>query len=138
MIGVRFSKQFAEKVLDAIQSGKSIPPPDPGWTGDHMLTLAGILYAAIFSQGPLAHRMAGIDSSVFKKMHPERREAIEESFNRDIHAGIEFVSQLALQVADGNYDQNCEAEVKAIVHEEEGEMNAVPVKGFKGHEDLSD
>jgi hypothetical protein len=53
MIGVHFNKRYVQEVLQAIQSGQPIPPPDgPGWTGNAMLTLSGVLYAAVFSQGP--------------------------------------------------------------------------------------
>jgi hypothetical protein len=135
MIAVHFSKQFAQQVLDAIKSGKPIPLPEGRWTGNNMLTLAGILYAAVFSQDPHAYQIAGIDSATLKKMHTEKREAVEESFRRDIHNGIEFLSLLTFRVADGQYDQSFEAEVKAIIFEEDGKKQVRPGKGFKGHKD---
>src|SRR5262245_39386361 len=134
MIAVHFSKEYAQKALDAIQHGKPLPlPPGGRWTGNDLLTLAGILYAAVFSQGPHAHRAAGITPAMLAKMHPERQEATAETFHRDIHVGIEFLSMLTFRVIDESYDDECDPMVQAVVYEEAGgRKTVIPVKGLKG------
>jgi hypothetical protein len=138
MIAVLFNKAFAESVLDAIQKGTPIPvPPGPGWTGNDMLTLAGILYAAVFSQGPHAYQAAGLPASAMAKLHGEHREAVEEDLKRDIHDAIEFINDLASQVIDGEYDANYRPELAAVLGRTADGGNVVmPAKGFKGHKDL--
>jgi hypothetical protein len=137
MIAVHFSKKHAEAVLDAIKNGKPLPAPEGGWTGGAMLSVAGMLYAAVFSQGPQAHPAAGITAAMEKVMHKEKQEAIEKTFHRDIHDGIEFLSQLTFLVIDRKYDEQCSPEVAAIVYEtENGDKRAKPAKGFKGHKDI--
>jgi hypothetical protein len=137
MIAVHFNKDFASQVLDALNTGKPIPAPAAGWTGNDMLTLAGLLYAGVFSQGPHAYQAAGLAASAMNKLHSERREAVQEDFGRDIHDGIEFLSQLAFKVIDGKYDAQCEPELAAIVYTNgDGKKSLIPAKGFKGHKDL--
>jgi hypothetical protein len=139
MIAVHFSKDYAQAVLDAIQTGKPIPPPPgPGWTGNAMLTLAGILYAAVFSQGPHQHQLAGISQAQREAMPGERREAVEETFHRDVHDGIEFLSFVTFHLIGGEWEQRYSGpEVKAVVAETaDGKKTVKPAKGFKGHKDL--
>jgi hypothetical protein len=137
VIGIRFNKEFAQKALDAIQNRKPIPlPEEAGWTGRGMLTLAGILYAAVFSQGPHVHQVAGIDEATRRKWPAERQEAVEDTLTRDIHNGIEFLSMLTYKVIDGDYDGSFEPEVAAILYEkDDGGKTVIPAKGFKGYPD---
>jgi hypothetical protein len=132
MIGIHFSKRFAEQVIDALNNGKPIVPPDGKWTGNHMLALAGMLYAGVFSQGPHTHQLAGITQEMRERLPQEHREAIEETFTQDIHDGIEFVGTLFFKVKDNQYDQVCEPDVQALVYSEQGEKKVIPAKGFKG------
>jgi hypothetical protein len=142
MIVVHFNKQFAETFLDAISTGKPIPAPADGWTGQHMLTLAGMLYAAVFSQGPHAlQATSGGDRerlnkalAKLKSLHPEKLEAVEEEFNEDIHDGIEFLSHLLCAVKDGEYDKGFEPEATGIVYRrEKGQRTLHTVQGFRKH-----
>jgi hypothetical protein len=137
MISVHFSKDFARQALDAIQNGKPIPLPEgTGWTGRGMLTLAGVLYAAIFSQGPHTHQVAGIDEATRRKWPAEKQEAVEATLRRDIHDGIEFLGMLAFKVADGEYDSDFAPEAAAIIYEkEDGGTAVIPAKGFKAYPD---
>jgi hypothetical protein len=132
MIAVHFSKAFAEHFLDAVQKGQPIAPPDAGWTGNHMLTLAGMLYAAVFSQGPHAFQVTKGGQNKLMTLPEEHREAVEETFKQDIHDAIEFLSNLAFQVFDGQYDELCEADVSGVVYRGgHGRKSFRPVKGFK-------
>jgi hypothetical protein len=137
MIGIWFNKEFAQKALDAIHNGKPIPlPEEAGWTGRGMLTLAGILYAVVFSQGPHAHQVAGIDEATRRKWPAERQEAIEDTQTRDIHNGIEYLSKLAFEVMKGEYDGSFGPEVLAILNEnDDGKTEVIPGKGFKDYPD---
>jgi hypothetical protein len=120
MMAAYFNRDFAKSVLDAIGAGKPLPVPPDQWTGNNMLTVAGILYAAVYA-----------DRLKLKKLHPERREAVEETFHQDIHSGIEFLGSLSFAVINGTYEH--EPEVKFIVYEQEdGQKVVLPLQGFKG------
>jgi hypothetical protein len=138
MITIHFDKAYAQAVLDAIQTGKPIPPPPgAGWTSNAMLTLAGVLYAGVFSQGPHQHQVAGVTAAMKESWPAERQEAVEETFQRDIHDGIEFLSNLAFRVIDGEYDQEWAPSVRAILYETaDGQKTVIPARGFKGHKDI--
>ena len=64
------------------------------------------------------------------------RVKVEETFRQDIHDGIEFLSNLAFQVADGDFDKSFGPQVKCVVYTEDGTKRVQPAKGFKGHKDL--
>ena len=132
MHAVQFNKTFGQNVLDAIKNGTAIPAPAEGWTGNHMLMLAGMMYAAVFSQGPYKQQILGLSAEKLESMHPEHREAINETLERVIHDGIELVSTFAFRLIDGRYDAECEPELQAVVYQEaKGGKAMVPVKGFK-------
>jgi hypothetical protein len=137
MIAIHFDKGYAQAALTAIQAGQPIPPPGgPGWTGRAMLTLAGVLYATLYCQGPHAHQLTGVDEAKTRAMLPGQ-EADEDTFDRDIHDGIEFISHLTFQVLDGKYDEQFGPEIEAVVYEKEsGKRAVIPAKGFKGHKDI--
>ena len=137
MIAIHFDKGYAQAALVALQAGRPIPPPGNfGWTGRAMLTLAGLLYAALYSQGPHAHQLTGLDEAKTRAMLAGH-EPGEGSFARDIHDGIEFLSHLTLQVLDGKYDERFGPEIEAVVYEKaSGKRGVIPAKGFKGHKDL--
>jgi hypothetical protein len=132
MIGVHFSKAYAETVIDALRTGKPIPPNDPnGWTRNDQLMLAGLLYAGIFSQGPRGAQAKGILAEQLAKAHPEYREATEETFVQEIHDGIEFIGMLAFKVMDGEYDADHHPECEAVIFRKDGEQTFFPASGFK-------
>src|SRR5262249_23106036 len=106
------------------------------WTGNRMLALCGILYAGVFSQGPHGYQLKGEVAAKIKAMHPEKREAVEETFNLDLHNAIEFISHLTFKVIDNEYEQELGREIMAALYEEEGKKKVRPVKGFKGAPDL--
>jgi hypothetical protein len=135
MIAIHFDKDYAQTALVALQAGRPIPPPGgPGWTGRAMLTLAGVLYAALFSQGPHAHQLTGVDEAKRRAMGLEEE---GDTFARDIHDGIEFLSHLTLEVLDGKYDEQFGPEIEALVYEKaSGKRGVIPAKGFRGHKDL--
>lgn len=131
MHAVHFDKAYAQQVLDAIQGGRPIPVPPDNWTGNRMLTLAGILYTAVWSQGPHSQQVLGPAGAKLAQMHPEHREASQEALTQDIKDAIEFVSVLTFKVIDGVYDKHCEPNVKAIVFRDEGKPSVLPAEGFK-------
>jgi hypothetical protein len=135
MIAIHFDKGYAQAVLCALQAGRPIPPPGGfGWTGRAMLTLAGLLYATVHSQGPHAHQLTGTGEARRRAMGLE---ADEDTFGRDIHDAIEFISHLTLQVIDGEYDEQFGTEIEAVVYEKaSGKRGVIPAKGFKGHKDI--
>jgi hypothetical protein len=137
MIAIHFDKGYAQAVLNALQAGEPIPPPGAaGWTGRALLTLAGVLYATVYSRGPHAHQLTGVDEPTARVMLGEHG-ADEDTFDRDIHDGIEFISHLTLQVLDGKYDERFGPEIEAVVYEKaSGKRGVIPAKGFRGHRDI--
>lgn len=131
MIGVHFNKSFAETVVEAMKNGKPIAPPSGDWTGNEMLTLAGMLVAGVFSQGPHTYQLAGITQEMREKLPNERQEAVEQTFGRDIHDAIKYLSTLMFAVIDGEYDQRYEETVEAIVYHNDDETRVMPARGFK-------
>jgi hypothetical protein len=137
MIAIHFDKGYAQAVLNAVEAGEPIPPPDgTGWTGRALLTLAGMLYATVYSRGPHAHQLTGVDEAKARAMFGGN-EADEDNFDRDLHDGIEFLSHLTFQVLDGKYDAQFGPEIEAVVYEKvSGKRGVIPAKGFKGHRDI--
>jgi hypothetical protein len=137
MIAIHFDKGYAQAALGALQAGQPLPPPEgTGWTGRAMLTLAGVLYAAVHSQGPHAHQLTGMDEAKRRALLAGH-EADEGTFARDIHDGIEFISHLTFQVLGGKYDEQFGPEIEAVVYEKaSGKRAVIPAKGFKGHKDI--
>lgn len=135
MIAIHFDKGYAQAALCALQAGRPIPPPGgPGWTGRAMLTLAGLLCAAVHAKGPHAHQLTGVDEATRKALGLEEE---GDTFGRDVHDGIEFLSHLTLEVLDGRYDEQFGPEVEAVVYEKaSGKRGVIPAKGFKGHKDI--
>lgn len=131
MHAVRFNKQYAEAVLDAIQTGKPIPVQPGGWAGNNLLAAAGVIYAALYSQGPHRRQALGLPASL-DDTHPETREAVQDTFRRELHAAIDFAGLLTFDVIDRRYDAKFEADVAAVVSAPEpGVKKLVPVSGFK-------
>lgn len=136
MIVVHFNKEFAKTVIDALNNGQPITPPGGKWTGNNMLTLAGMLFASVYSQGPHSYQPQGIPEEIIKKMPLERQEAIDETFTKEIHEGIEFLSTMMFHVLDGNYDKEFNKEVKAIVYSDGSSGKILPAKGFKNAKNM--
>jgi hypothetical protein len=93
-----------------------------------MHALAGMLYAAVFSQGPHTYEAAGLDASAFNALPPEHREATQDTLHQDIHDGIEFVSSLSFNLWFGDGDIPPIVHV-AVYRNEDGEMIARIVGG---------
>lgn len=127
MIPVWFDKALAESFIDAVQTGK---PIHCEWSGRNMLTLAGVMFATVFSQGPALYQMPGMPK--VNDLHNERQEAIEEDLTADIHAAIEFLSHVTFKVIDGEYDEEFEPQMSALlIRKEDGGGTVRPVKGWK-------
>jgi hypothetical protein len=122
---IRFDKDAAERRLEALNSGRPIPPPPGGWTGLDILALAGVCHFAATSHGPVR---SGDPPGA---PPPEDREAREDTFSRDLRVAIEFHSQLAMRVADGQYDEHFEPIVEALVSERHGQRRVQKDRGFR-------
>jgi hypothetical protein len=136
MIGVHFDKARAEQVIKAIKTGKPISAPLGGWSQNDMLALAGMLYAAVFSHGPHAQQVAGITPAMMREQHPEKRQAVEETFHTDIHDAVDFIAKLTFKVMDGEFDDDFDPQVKAgILRNPDGGKAVRFVEGYKGQDD---
>jgi hypothetical protein len=132
MIAVHFSKDLGARFLHAVQTGQPIFPPPEGWTPNHLLTLAGMLVAAIDSLGPQAYPSTIARPDKLERRTPENPEPSEQMWRTDIGLGAEFISKLGGHVLKGDYDKKFEANVEALVYTEAGgDKRFQPVKGFK-------
>jgi hypothetical protein len=125
---IRFDEKTARRWLAALKSGGPIAAPAWGWSGLDILMLAGVCHFAAMSQGPIR---PGDGPGDWKALPPEHREAREDTFFRDLRLAIEFHSQLARLVEDGEFDQAFEPRVEALVYERDGEFCVQPHRGFK-------
>jgi hypothetical protein len=93
MIAVHFEKQLVEQVLDAVKNAK---PIHCDWNGRNMMSVAGTLLFALYTQGPHRDRLPGIQK--VNELPGEHREAVEEDFEQDLHDALQFVGGLAMAV----------------------------------------
>jgi hypothetical protein len=128
---LHFNRAGAQQFLDAVKNGKPFTPPSGQWNGNDMLTLAGMLFAAVFSQGPHRHQAAGLTEEEVKKIAFERQEATNETLEKDIQDATGFISMLTFKVIDDEYDQSYEAEVSGIVYRDGNRKHFLPLKGVK-------
>ena len=92
-----------------------------------MLTLAGVCFFGIVSQGPLLFPGSDLSS-----LTVERREFIEEQFSNDIRTAIEFYGHVAMNLQDEGYDMYFEDEVAGgIEYRDDGPPGVFAARGFK-------
>lgn len=116
MYRFEFDRQRAEEIIAAIQGGKAKPVPAGGWSVPDMLHVAGTLYCAIWSRGPMTTDLERLDH-----MSAEYREAAEETLTKDVLGAIEVCGQLAMMVCDKSYDDQWQPYLEALLfHEAEG------------------
>ena len=97
-----------------------------------MLSLAGACFFGALSQGPSSFGLRQIRT----ELHPELREAVEETFDHDLHAAIGLYGHLTMLVADSRFDDGYAPHVVALVSQEgDLKQSLVPVKGVKGFPD---
>ena len=125
-VGINFNKAKAEQFLAALATGQPFTPTGSTWTLDDMLALAGVCHFGAMSHGPV--RLSDRDLS---QMHPERREAGDETFLADLLSAVAFYSELTMQVKDRRYDEAFEPELRAIVFNGEDGPSVTPVSGFR-------
>lgn len=103
-VGAAFSidRAFVESVLTALRDGTPIKPTDPrGWNNFEMQVVAGVCLFGLCSHGPaLAHELTGMEPGEIW----DRLERVYVMLTR-------FVSQIAVEVADGEYEQNHDSNV---------------------------
>jgi hypothetical protein len=90
---ISFSKSYAQTVLECLNSGTAIPPPDEsGWNGVATTNLAGILYAVVICEEPCSHQAY-----------------------KEIQEKMDFIGTIFFEVASGSYDARHGQEVTARV-----------------------
>jgi hypothetical protein len=125
MIAIAFEKTRAEHFIDCIKNGSDIKCMPKGWTQGDMLTLAGALLAAAYSQGAPLHQ----DQDELMSRPNEHREMIESQFTADLHGAIEFNSMLTFKVMDNEFDAQFEPSVTVFI--EGSTMTVAPRRGFR-------
>ena len=66
------------------------------------LALAGACFFAAISHGPVDLKVAGIE---IERLPPEQREFREERFSDNLIAALQWYSQMAMWIEDGDYDK---------------------------------
>ena len=131
MLPVHFIKPDAQRFLDALENGASITP-DGDWDTDKVLTLAGACLHLLMRTGPKQFLAALARGEELPDQHPERQEAMAESFNHDLHAGIQLCADLAVEIDTGGYDERFESEVGFAVEAQGERVQARALFGVKG------
>lgn len=140
MFTLEFKKQRAEHFIQCLEEDKPITPKED-WNVMEMIILAGVCFSAIRSHGLMLKRVANKMQSSFQIPEiTEHEEADDdESILNDIHAAIEFISDLAWLVHEKEYDELWEESLQCLVYQE-GEIHNrhIPIKGFKKGKNLLD
>jgi hypothetical protein len=123
-IAINFDKAKAERFLEGLTQGKSLSGVQ---TVDDILALAGACFFIAMSQGPALQQ--AVDWS--KIGNVDHSDQAEDTFIQDIHNAIEYYAQLTLLVADGEYDENFDAQHRAIVMLDKGNKTVIPLEGMK-------
>ena len=89
-----------------------------------MLSLAGALYFACLTQGPV-----GVDQLV--PMASEHRESVDEHFFADLTAVVKLCGMLK-KIVDHEFDGELEPTVEALLSSAHGETKVSPISSFKG------
>lgn len=85
--------------LDSIQNGKPIDNDGQPWSHLDLLALAGCAQCAALSHGPM-----GIERSALSALHPEKAEAVGETFQQEVMLTVGFLATVAFDVIDGNFE----------------------------------
>src|SRR5262245_31568679 len=133
MHAVHFDKAYAEQVLRAIDAGQPIPVREGGWSGDNVLMVLGIFHARVMSQEAHSQQVLGPDAAkIAARQHPERREATEARFHRDVADATKFIASLTSAVIDHQYDEAYGPLVQGVVFRNQNRHKSVyPYQGFK-------
>jgi hypothetical protein len=126
---IEFNKAQAVAFLEAVESSSPIAVPEGGWNVHNLLTLAGVCHFAVMSHGPI--QSWGEYKEAYSKLHPEHREATDETFLDDLTDAILFLSELTRLVQDDDFDQHFEPTVQALVASWRGKHVVEAVKGFR-------
>jgi hypothetical protein len=130
MIAFAFEKATALSFAKSLAEGLPLQHEGP-WSSNDMLTLAGACFFGVFSQGPTIDKIAKQLGQEAPERNPEQAGASQHEFIADIHGAIGFISELVMRVYDGDYDEDYEPTVHAIVNG--AEHTVAPMKGFKDH-----
>jgi hypothetical protein len=133
MYAIDFRKERQQEILSAIENGTPIPAPrESGWNRYEMLQVAGAMYAAIWSHGPVSAAEAKLgDLAKYKHyidtLTAEHPDATEEALTRDVHNAIELCGTLTFMIMKNEYDQYNEPHVQILGSGKQGRF----VKGGK-------
>ena len=127
-IPISFDRDKAAEMLSALADGGSIKHEGP-WTFHDVLALAGASYFCAMSHGPQVSGRPQVSE------HEEHREAVEKAFFAELFGAIEFVGQLTMRVHHGEFDDDFEAHVEAVLLRDgdgsERRFVVYPIKGFR-------
>lgn len=128
MFYVDFEKSRCLELLECIAEGRDFPTPAEGWNQTAMMRMAGTCLFAILSHGP--PQWSNMEK--FEVLPEEHKEATWETLIEDVKESLELYSMLTQKVCDGNYDDECEERVVAIVgRDEDGNTAIKTVEGRK-------
>lgn len=128
---IHFGRERATELVSALVEGRDIPAPPHGWNTLELINAAGACFFVALTHGPKRLTESG-------GYEPDT-DATDQDWFDDLHAAIEFVSELAMKVTDGEYDSQWGSTVSAIVNGrggarelkllQEGELPEHPYEG---------
>ena len=121
---VEFHKDYARYLLDCIDSGRPIEPPDGRavWTHRDQLMLAGVACFALRSHGPVIRQ---------PDLSDEQAEHQEGAEGEELLATIAFVSGLFMAVMDDEYDERWEPVMRCAVIGNGLPAKVAPIAGWR-------
>lgn len=126
-IGITFSKERAAYLVDCLNNGKPIEPPEGGWTRNAALAAAGALYCGAFAQGPTDEVLGGSDPTG----DTPDADTVDALYNT-LHLAIGWFASQTQRVVDEVYDDYFEPEHGAILKPTGPmQMAVVAARGFK-------
>lgn len=128
-----FDRRRAQKILDAMSTGKPIPPGPQGWSVNDCLITAGVCSFLVWNYGPATKDGKELNHV---GMTDERRAHVARTFRHEINAAIEFYGHLFQMVWDGEYAQHYEDKMQCAlsvndIPAEPDRVKIHPISGFK-------
>jgi hypothetical protein len=126
--------------LQAIQQGKPIePPPDPvtgqrEWTGNNMLSLAGLLFAAASRKEPCEFRSEDVSVDDQPVVTDQDRERVRTLHEAELHSALDFLRCVAVAVWDGQYPPSWDATMTGWIDEEYDQVYLPILRPFDDEE----
>jgi hypothetical protein len=123
---IRFEKQRAMSVIDAIRSGKPIQTGPEGWEPEDLLLLASVCTTVACT---VTTERSGWDA-----LHLEHMEHMQGQVYEKQREAVLVFCELIGDILLGEYDRKFEPEIEMTIVSSEGRPTAVVTRGVRGKE----